>query len=332
MTSGRRSLSVTSAARRTRSDASPWRIARNVAASQGAIDHPVRHERATRDARGLVVVVVAVRREPEHPADVVGKRGLGGRRDDEVGLDLGLPESLEKTDRVVEAVARGDADDDASGARHVPIVVPARRRTRRAAVGPRPEGVEAWRTSSSDAGGVASATADRARPFGTECHPHVPGPPGRAQRPHTLIGRTLRRCYVFSLPERLQCRLRALSSVGRAPARQAGGHWFEPSSAHSGKPWKRGLFVCSCSDTAWSDRRYPGLGSTNENEPLSRPEQPYDLGAGCLSPHGCWPESLTPILSRWGIPAPRGQGSAWGPRWRRQAGPSTTPSIAPQPA
>ena len=26
---------------------------------------------------------------------------------------------------------------------------------------------------------------------------------------------------------------RALSSVGRAPARQAGGHWFEPSSAHS---------------------------------------------------------------------------------------------------
>ena len=32
--------------------------------------------------------------------------------------------------------------------------------------------------------------------------------------------------------ERLGCWLRALSSVGRAPARQAGGHWFEPSSAH----------------------------------------------------------------------------------------------------
>ena len=27
---------------------------------------------------------------------------------------------------------------------------------------------------------------------------------------------------------------RAVSSVGRAPARQAGGHWFEPSTAHSG--------------------------------------------------------------------------------------------------
>ena len=26
--------------------------------------------------------------------------------------------------------------------------------------------------------------------------------------------------------------LRAVSSVGRAPARQAGGHWFEPSTAH----------------------------------------------------------------------------------------------------
>jgi hypothetical protein len=28
----------------------------------------------------------------------------------------------------------------------------------------------------------------------------------------------------------------AISSVGRAPARQAGGHWFEPSIAHDGNP------------------------------------------------------------------------------------------------
>src|SRR6476469_7213733 len=35
-------------------------------------------------------------------------------------------------------------------------------------------------------------------------------------------------------PARLQSDLpRAVSSVGRAPARQAGGHWFEPSTAHS---------------------------------------------------------------------------------------------------
>ena len=34
-------------------------------------------------------------------------------------------------------------------------------------------------------------------------------------------------------PGSARIRPRALSSVGRAPARQAGGHWFEPSSAHS---------------------------------------------------------------------------------------------------
>ena len=41
----------------------------------------------------------------------------------------------------------------------------------------------------------------------------------------------------------LSSSLRALSSVGRAPARQAGGHWFEPSSAHSRKPRSGGVFV-----------------------------------------------------------------------------------------
>ena len=35
----------------------------------------------------------------------------------------------------------------------------------------------------------------------------------------------------------------AVSSVGRAPARQAGGHWFEPSTAHF-DPWRR-------ADSAW---------------------------------------------------------------------------------
>ncbi len=41
------------------------------------------------------------------------------------------------------------------------------------------------------------------------------------------------------LDKRMKClqigMFRALSSVGRAPARQAGGHWFEPSSAHHTK-------------------------------------------------------------------------------------------------
>ena len=36
----------------------------------------------------------------------------------------------------------------------------------------------------------------------------------------------------------------AVSSVGRAPARQAGGHWFEPSTAHLTKaPLQRGFLV-----------------------------------------------------------------------------------------
>ncbi len=34
----------------------------------------------------------------------------------------------------------------------------------------------------------------------------------------------------------------AVSSVGRAPARQAGGHWFEPSTAHLKKPAGNGGF------------------------------------------------------------------------------------------
>jgi hypothetical protein len=34
----------------------------------------------------------------------------------------------------------------------------------------------------------------------------------------------------------LHCWPWAVSSVGRAPARQAGGHWFEPSTAHLMKP------------------------------------------------------------------------------------------------
>src|SRR3954447_598055 len=34
----------------------------------------------------------------------------------------------------------------------------------------------------------------------------------------------------------------AVSSVGRAPARQAGGHWFEPSTAHSRKARAKRVF------------------------------------------------------------------------------------------
>ena len=197
--------------------------------------HPVRHERATRDARGLVVVVVAVRREPEHPGEVVGKRGLGGRRDDEVGLDIGLPESLEETDRVVEAVARGDADDDAPGARHVAIVVAARRRSRRTAVrsGPGTGGmldelVRRVRRRICD--GLIERALSTPSAIPTSRRLGARSEASHSDRPD--VATVLR----LLAPERLQCRLRALSSVGRAPARQAGGHWFEPSSAHHEEP------------------------------------------------------------------------------------------------
>src|SRR5204862_248980 len=36
-----------------------------------------------------------------------------------------------------------------------------------------------------------------------------------------------------------------------APNRQAGGHWFEPSTAHT-KPWKSGIFVCCLDDACGS--------------------------------------------------------------------------------
>src|SRR3954463_4789022 len=38
---------------------------------------------------------------------------------------------------------------------------------------------------------------------------------------------------------------RAISSAGRAPPRQGGGHWFEPSIAHLRNPRIRGGFVIS---------------------------------------------------------------------------------------
>src|SRR5581483_3479988 len=54
---------------------------------------------------------------------------------------------------------------------------------------------------------------------------------------------------------------RAVSSVGRAPARQAGGHWFEPSTAHSRTRWKRRVSLCLwwLSDHLLTTRRASGL-------------------------------------------------------------------------
>jgi hypothetical protein len=51
-------------------------------------------------------------------------------------------------------------------------------------------------------------------------------------------------------------RTRAVSSVGRAPARQAGGHWFEPSTAHlTEAPHWPGFLSGATSNTARRHRR-----------------------------------------------------------------------------
>jgi hypothetical protein len=42
----------------------------------------------------------------------------------------------------------------------------------------------------------------------------------------------------------IRCR-GAVSSAGRAPALQAGGHWFEPSTAHGGIAWSYRAFLLS---------------------------------------------------------------------------------------
>src|SRR5579862_367531 len=59
-------------------------------------------------------------------------------------------------------------------------------------------------------------------------------------------------------PQKHSARLspaRAVSSVGRAPARQAGGHWFEPSTAHQKAP-HRGFFVASANND-WQEQALP---------------------------------------------------------------------------
>src|SRR3954453_8052591 len=62
----------------------------------------------------------------------------------------------------------------------------------------------------------------------------------------------LTRCYISPNP-------RAISSAGRAPPRQGGGHWFEPSIAHSRKPRYHGAFVVLRHRTgiAAYEREYP---------------------------------------------------------------------------
>jgi hypothetical protein len=69
---------------------------------------------------------------------------------------------------------------------------------------------------------------------------------------------------------------RAVSSVGRAPARQAGGHWFEPSTAH-----RKSLLMGNFRFQFW--RRNCHGATTSENEWAQRPS-PTWIHAGLVLP------------------------------------------------
>ena len=72
---------------------------------------------------------------------------------------------------------------------------------------------------------------------------------------------------------------RAVSSVGRAPARQAGGHWFEPSTAHLGSPRRTGGFVAS-----------DGNGARAVSAQCPQPNRRSSRDLLCDRPHRPWSE------------------------------------------
>ncbi len=98
--------------------------------------------------------------------------------------------------------------------------------------GPRPAGLRPGRRDGPghrrDADRVGGLSRpDQVRALG----PHRP--PGRRPDPHRSPSRTSAHQWSAARREVGCTPTRAVSSVGRAPARQAGGHWFEPSTAHS---------------------------------------------------------------------------------------------------
>ena len=113
--------------------------------------------------------------------------------------------------------------------------------------------------------------------------------PGRSGR---LDSRSLRSWESTDVPrnhERPAKRMSwALSSVGRAPARQAGGHWFEPSSAHSRRtPLRRGFLFLG--ERAWP---HDGRLERSEAEGTRRSQADQDRGSAIQGRRG--PRLLLP--------------------------------------
>src|SRR5271156_5231237 len=70
--------------------------------------------------------------------------------------------------------------------------------------------------------------------------------------------------------DRLGTDPRAISSAGRAPPRQGGGHWFEPSIAHRRKaPHLRGFSLCRGRTVEGIRRLFSHILPTNRPVPLS---------------------------------------------------------------
>jgi hypothetical protein len=130
----------------------------------------------------------------------------------------------------------------------------------------------------------------------------------RALRPATMPGLRGRRERHIAVEG---AAIGAVSSVGRAPARQAGGHWFEPSTAHGldkpfeqhrGPVWGLFLYVLSapCQRTSSkscvtrpgpatrSDRRSDdGTRSRGSATPAPRSEKPAPDLSDPYSSSGC---------------------------------------------
>src|SRR6187455_756753 len=71
---------------------------------------------------------------------------------------------------------------------------------------------------------------------------------------------------------------RAVSSVGRAPARQAGGHWFEPSTAHLVKaPHRRGFSFLRLPNLRPCHRRADRIGELDDVDHQAVPRE----SSGC---------------------------------------------------
>ena len=99
------------------------------------------------------------------------------------------------------------------------------------------------RSSCSTSPGPSAPSTPISRTSASGRRPRREGRAARARRVHgQLLGNASalraearrRRGRPDSLPRLESPAARAVSSVGRAPARQAGGHWFEPSTAHFG--------------------------------------------------------------------------------------------------